>query len=274
MILLIQFLVSIIAAILYTFFLSSVTGFGVVLVFLLAFLIVFIGILLIILLVLLIILYTMKDNQYLDMRKHNYFNFIGKYIFHELFFVKVIVTGKENLPKNHRFVAMSNHIEYTDPIYIKQIYKDFPLAYISKESLFRYPILKTLLQKSGCIPITRIADRKAMTAILRAIKQVSEGQPMGIFPEGTRSYKNEMGPFKPGAFKVPLKAKADLSVSVMYDMHKIGHKRRFGVQKVYIHIFPLMKYEDFKDLDSVVLCEIVEKMMTEKLQEMNELYGS
>ena len=273
MILLIHIFLSIISAFLYTFFLSNVTGWWMIPVLILAFVIVFIIILMIILLILIIILYTMKDNQYLDMRKHNYFNFIGKYIFHELFFVKVIVTGKENLPTNNRFVAMSNHIEYTDPIYIKQIYKDFPLAYISKESLFRYPVLKTLLQKSGCIPITRIADRKAMTAILRAIKQVSEGQPMGIFPEGTRSYKNEMGPFKPGAFKVPLKAKADLSVSVMYDMHKIAHKRRFGVQKVYIHIFPLLKYEEFKDMDSVALCEKVEKMMTDKLQEMNQKYA-
>ncbi len=177
------------------------------------------------------------------------------YLFSFLYRTKLIVTGIENLPKNNNFVVFSNHIEYTDPLFIMQAYKKYPVGFVAKDPLFKIIILKNLLYSLGCIPLSRAVDRSALETMVKSIKQVKEGQPMGIFPEGTRSYRNDLIEFKPGAFKLPQKAKADISPVALFDMHELSKKWRIFPTKVYIHILPIVKYEDYKELDTAQLSD-------------------
>ncbi|MBN2539956.1 MAG: 1-acyl-sn-glycerol-3-phosphate acyltransferase [Bacilli bacterium] len=189
------------------------------------------------------------------------------YLFRFFYRVRLIVTGKENLPTNNNFVMYANHIEYTDPLFIKQVYGKFPLGFVSKEPLFKYPVLSTLLYSIGCIPITALADRSALKAILQAIKQVKEGQPMGIFPEGKRTYCNDLIEFKAGAFKLVQKAGADLSPVVLYNMHDLSKKWRIWPTKVYLHVLPLVPYETFKDKETATLSDEIYQLIDAKLDE-------
>ena len=200
--------------------------------------------------------------------KHYVTHFYNMYMFRFFYRVRLIVTGKENLPKNMNFVVYSNHIEYTDPLFIMQAYKRYPVGFVAKEPLFRFPVLRNLMYGAGCIPITRYADRRALQTIIKAIKQVKEGQPMGIFPEGKRTYQNELIEFKPGAFKLVQKAKADISPVCLYDMHELSlHKFRVFPVKVYLHILPVIPYEEHKDMDTVELSEHVYQVIETKLNE-------
>ena len=117
------------------------------------------------------------------MFKHHLLTFYSRYIYKVFYRVKVEVIGKEYLPKNNKFVVYSNHIEYSDPIYIKQVFNNHPVAFISKESLFKVKIIKMVLEGIGCIPISRVADKSALNSIVEGIKAVKNGQPFGIFPE-------------------------------------------------------------------------------------------
>lgn len=219
----------------------------------------------VILVFVLIIMLTQKVRKD-SLWKHQLLMVFSKYFFYSLLRVKVIVSGEENLPTNNRFVMYSNHIEYSDPFYIKQYYNHTSLSFVSKEPLFKYPILKNLLLGIGCIPIGRLADRKSLEAIIETIKVVKNGQPMGIFPEGKRSYSNTMGTFKPGAFKVAQKAKADISLVTLFDFHEINRKPiRIKKVKVYITILPLIKYEDIKDLDTITISDMAYKMIDKEL---------
>jgi 1-acyl-sn-glycerol-3-phosphate acyltransferase len=197
--------------------------------------------------------------------KHFFVKAVSRYMFRFFYRVRLITTGKENLPKDDNFVMYSNHIEYTDPIFIVQVYKKNPMAFVAKEPLFKYFGLKNLLLGMGCIPITKYADRSALKTILQAIKQVKEGQPMGVFPEGKRTYSNDLIAFKPGAFKVAQKGQADISPVCLYDMHKLNGRKGILPTKVYIHILPVIKYEDYKDMDSVALSKKVYNMIDEQL---------
>lgn len=214
---------------------------------------------------------TMKSDPK-SIKKHKMFNQYNYYIFNFLYRVKPIILGKENLPKDNNFVVYSNHIEYTDPLYIKQVYKDFPLAFVSKEELFKYPIIKHIVKSTGCVPLSRkLGDRQALEAILQAIKQVKNGQPMGLFPEGTRSHTNSLGEFKAGSFKLAQKAKANISIVVLYNMHKTIDIFKIMKVKVYLKVLPLIKYEDYKDLDTNSLSDLVYNKIAEELATLKEM---
>lgn len=192
------------------------------------------------------------------------------YLFRFFYRVRLKVTGQENLPKNNHFVVVSNHIEYSDPIFIMQAFHRFPIGYVAKDPLFKYPLLKNLMYSIGCVPISRFADRSALESILQAIKQVKNGQPMGIFPEGKRTYADTMIEFKPGAFKLAQKPKADIAPVVLYKMHDLSRKRRFLPTKVYLHILPVIKYDDYQSMDTVALSNHVYQLIRQKLDQYKE----
>jgi len=220
----------------------------------------------VVILIFIIIIFLTKNIDSRSIRKHNLLMMFSNYFFFSLLRVKVIAEGLENLPKDNHFVMYSNHIEYNDPFYIKKYYPNSNLAFVAKEPLYRFPILKTLLKSIGCIPIGRLADRRSLQSILKTIEQVKSGQAMGIFPEGKRSYSNDMGEFKPGAFKVATKAKADISLVAIYDFHEINrHMFRLRKVKVYLKVLPLIQYETIKDMDTVSISRMAREKIDEQL---------
>ncbi len=220
-----------------------------------------------------VFIYTTEKIDYRKLWKHQFANLYSIYMFRFYYRVRLIITGKENLPKNRNFVVYANHIEYTDPMYIMQAYNGFPMAFVAKEPLFKYPVLKNLMLGLGSMPITKYADRSALETILKAIKQVKNGMPMAIFPEGKRTYSNDFIEFKPGAFKLAQKAKADISPVCLYNMHELAKKRRFLPTKVYLHILPLIPYEDYKDMDSVQLSKKVYKIINDQMDQYKKQDG-
>ena len=227
----------------------------------------------VILWVLVIFIYATEKIDYRKVCKHRFAHLYSIYLFRFFYRCKLIVTGKENLPKDKNFVVYANHIEYTDPIYIMQAYRGFPMAFVAKEPLFKYPILKNLMIGLGNLPITKFADRSALETILKAIKKVKNGMPMGIFPEGKRTYSNDFIEFKPGAFKLAQKSKADISPVCLYDMHELSRKNRIIPTKVYLHILPIVKYEDYKDMDSVELSKTIYKIINDQMDKFKERSG-
>jgi 1-acyl-sn-glycerol-3-phosphate acyltransferase len=225
-----------------------------------------------VMLIFVIFIYTTEKWNSKSTFKHYFALTMNVYIFNFLFRVRPIISGKENLPKNNNFVVFSNHIAFSDPLYIMQAYRDRPLAFVAKDNLFKVPIIKNLIGGMGCVSISRTVTRDAMTAILESVKKVKNGQPMGIFPEGTRSYKNDLGEFKPGALKLATKAKADISPVCVYDMHKIARRFRILPIKVYIKVLPMIKYEDYKDLDSPTLSKKLYDITEEALNEFKAKY--
>ena len=218
------------------------------------------------LLLFVIFVYTTEKIDYRKHWKHKIANLISMYGFRFYNRVRLVTTGQENLPQDRNFVVFSNHIEYTDPLFIMQVYKKFPLAFIGKEPLFKIIGLKNLLRGLGNLPLSKYANRSALETILKAIKQVKGGMPMGVFPEAKRTYSNDLIEFKPGAFKLAQKAKADISPVCLYDMHKLSNKWRILPTKVYFKILPIIKYEDYKDLDSIALSKKVYKIINDQME--------
>jgi 1-acyl-sn-glycerol-3-phosphate acyltransferase len=185
--------------------------------------------------------------------------------------IKVTVTGMENMPKDNKFVFVSNHQENYDIMILLPTFKDHPICFIAKEPLFKAPIIGKWIGLLGNVPIGREADREAAMSIITGIKRYKAGVPFGIFPEGKRSFSNEMIEFKPGALKLAMKPKADILIGTLYDGPVIFKRFPWKRYDIRVHIHPLLKYEDYKDLNSHELSDKIKAVIQEKIDEFNEM---
>ncbi|MDS1029128.1 lysophospholipid acyltransferase family protein [Bacillota bacterium LX-D] len=118
---------------------------------------------------------------------------------------KVTVTGAENIPSQGSVVFISNHQGNFDiPILLGFI--DKPKAFIAKKELKKMPFISSWMRYMNCIFMDRSSARAGLKAIQEGIAVLRKGYSLVIFPEGTRSRGNQIGEFKPGSFKLALKA--------------------------------------------------------------------
>lgn len=81
-----------------------------------------------------------------------------------------------------------------------------PLAFVAKKELASLPLLSQWMKLSGCIFLDREDKRKQVAQVRETIQTLQQGQSLVIFPEGTRSGSDELGPFAKGSLNIALKA--------------------------------------------------------------------
>ncbi len=115
------------------------------------------------------------------------------------------VKGLENIPDDEPVIFVSNHQSLIDiKLSIAAIPRNF--SFISKDILFKIPILGKYMRTSGHIGIRRSDERKAYGTLSEVIKKLDGGKSIIFFPEGTRSENGELGKFKRGISMVILKS--------------------------------------------------------------------
>lgn len=118
--------------------------------------------------------------------------------------VKLTVTGEENVPKDRPVLYIANHLSFFDVILTYSRVPDLT-CYISKESIFKVPVLGEWMKRLYCLSLDRSDTRQGLKVILTAIDYIKEGISVFIFPEGTRSKDGTLGEFHAGSFKVATK---------------------------------------------------------------------
>lgn len=113
--------------------------------------------------------------------------------------VPVTVRGGEAVDWSGTFIVMANHQSYFD---IPVLYASLPRAcgMLAKKELFRLPVFRSAMKGVGCVPIDRSNRRQSLDSLREAAEQVRCGQPIVVFPEGTRSPDGRVYPLKKGAF--------------------------------------------------------------------------
>ena len=96
----------------------------------------------------------------------------------------LIVSGRENVPKNTPLIVVSNHLSYFDPP-IACVATDVHMCFMAKKELFQNPWLAKLITFYGAISINR--DKPSLSSIKLIKKAIQSGWSVSIFIEGTRS---------------------------------------------------------------------------------------
>ena len=111
----------------------------------------------------------------------------------------VRATGLEHVPRSGPVVLVVNHASYLDAIVLAAMLPR-PLAVLAKRELRERWITRVPLQRLGCAFVERfdvrasVQDAGCVEALLR------DGQPLGVYPEGTFGATPGLAPFHLGAF--------------------------------------------------------------------------
>ena len=117
--------------------------------------------------------------------------------------------GRENFPDSGGFVVVANHLTELDPITVAYpVYASGIMPrFLAKESLFRVPVVGTIIAKIGQVPVYRGTSR-AKDSLVAALAELDSGGAVIVYPEGTITLDTEMWPMRgrTGAARLALKA--------------------------------------------------------------------
>jgi 1-acyl-sn-glycerol-3-phosphate acyltransferase len=118
--------------------------------------------------------------------------------------------GSEHVPDGAAILAV-NHISYTDPLVIAHWVYDLPRRprFLAKDSLFRVPFVKSVLNGTGQIPVFR-GTRDASHALRAAREVLAQGHAVIIYPEGSTTKDPDLWPMlgKTGVARLALETGA------------------------------------------------------------------
>lgn len=132
------------------------------------------------------------------------------------------VLGKKRKPKG-KLILVSNHLATADPILLgahhnRQVYF-LGKSEFTKNSKF----VRTIFKWLGVISIDR--GKPDLMAIKQVLKRLNQGKTVGIYPEGTRNYKNEdIQPLKSGSVMFALKSDAPVVPMILWRRPKMFKK--------------------------------------------------
>lgn len=179
--------------------------------------------------------------------------------------IKIHVTGLENLPKENGYILFPNHQGLFDALAIIQTHEK-PLVTVMKKEIKDTILLKQIITILQAEVIDRDDIRQSLQVIMNMTRRVKTGENFIIFAEGTRSRQgNTLLNFKGGSFKSAMKAQCPIIPVALIDSYKAfdtGEIKRLTVQ---IHYLNPLYYDDYKDMKSTEIADIVAGMISKKI---------
>ncbi len=121
--------------------------------------------------------------------------------------VKILIKGKENIPKGEKFFIAASHQSMFETFYLQTIYNS--PVFILKRELLLIPIFGWYLKKIGSVSIKRNKITKDNLGFFDDVFQTvnNSNRPLIIFPQGTRVLPDERPKLKKGASRIYEKLK-------------------------------------------------------------------
>ena len=145
---------------------------------------------------------------------------------------------------------------------------DKPFTTVSKKEVKNLFVIKYIFKILQAKFIDRDDVRQSMKIMIEVTNDVKEGRNYLIFPEGTRSKNgNNIGPFKGGSFKSAMNAKCPIVPVAMIDAFKVFDTHSIKKVTVQIHYLKPLYYEDYKDMKSVEIADLVSERIKKTIAE-------
>lgn len=184
----------------------------------------------------------------------------------------VRLEGGEHVPARGAYILVSNHIHWYDPPAIEFALR-IPVRFMAKRELFAVPVIGFALRASGKFPVRRgEGDRRALET---ALSVLAAGQPVGFFPEGTRSKDLRLGRAKPGIAFLARRSGAPLLPVAVTGTRETG-LRLPPSRDVVVHVGPPFTVADVGGggLDDQALADrIMERVALLLPSHMRGVYG-
>ena len=175
--------------------------------------------------------------------------------------------GAENIPKEDGFMFFPNHQGLYDVLAIIEAC-DSTFGVVAKKEVENVPLLKQVFACTKSYMMDREDIRQSMQVILNVANDVKNGKNFLIFPEGTRSKNgNKIGDFKGGSFKAATRAKCPIVPVALIDSFKPFDTNTISSVTVQVHFLEPLYYEDYKDMKTTEIAELVQGRIQETINE-------
>ena len=183
------------------------------------------------------------------------------------------VTGLRNVPQSGPVIIASNHLSFSDSIFMPLVVPR-KVTFLAKSEYFTSPGIKGFIKKItfialGQVPVDRSGGRRSEAALLTGLDLLADGACIGIYPEGTRSPDGKLYKGRTGIARMAIESGAAIVPVAMFNTAEIQPTGQVvpKVQRVEM-IFgePLYYTGDTSDLK--VLREITDEIM-QKIQEIS-----
>lgn len=100
-----------------------------------------------------------------------------------------------------------------------------PFGWVAKAELARIPFLGHAIRFSPSVFIDRSHPKRSIETMRIAGQRIRDGLSVAIFPEGSRSFGPDLGPFKRGAFLLAIEAQVPLVPVTIVNAHHLFNEK-------------------------------------------------
>lgn len=190
------------------------------------------------------------------------------------------IRGIENVPTTGAAILASNHLSFSDSIFLPLMLRR-PVTFLAKSDYFTGKGIKGALSRwfftsTGQLPIDRSGGKASEASLNTGLQVLSEGNLLGIYPEGTRSPDGKLYRGRTGIARMVLEAKVPVIPVAMIDTEKvqpIGQKLP-RIRRVGVSIGAPLDFSRFEGMegDRIVLRAVTDEIMYELQKLSGQVY--
>ena len=181
---------------------------------------------------------------------------------------RVRVEGREKIDPNTAYVMVANHQSLLDILVLFRLFTHF--KWVSKIENFYVPCIGWNMSLNRYIKLRR-GDKESVDQMMAASEQaLREGNPIMMFPEGTRSADGRLKAFKHGAFTLAKRVGAPILPIVVEGTAAALPKRGFVLQgrhAIRIRVLDAIPYARVASLSVEAMTEHVRAIIAAELGE-------
>jgi 1-acyl-sn-glycerol-3-phosphate acyltransferase len=135
------------------------------------------------------------------------------------------VFNAERVPLSGPVILAANHASFLDPPLVGSgLHRD--INYLARKTLFRYPVLGSILRSVNAVPVDR--DGGGAAGLRAIMDRLEAGGAIILFPEGTRTRDGQLQPARSGVGLTVIKSTAPVvPVRVFGTYDAMGRHRGF-----------------------------------------------
>ena len=135
------------------------------------------------------------------------------------------VEGLENVPEEGPAILVSNHLSFSDSIFLPLVVPR-RVTFMAKSEYFTGRGIKgrltaSIFRGAGQVPVDRSGGRASHAALSTGMKALERGELLGIYPEGTRSPDGKLYRGRTGVARLALESGVPVVPVAMIDTEKI-----------------------------------------------------
>lgn len=208
------------------------------------------------------------SDNYSEEKHYRYLQYVVR-LMKKTCHIRTMVYGTENLPKEGGYIMYPNHQGKYDAYGIASVHEKPCTVVMDKAksyTIFVREVIDLLRGKR----LDKQDVKQSFSIIMEVSEEVKLGRRYIIFPEGgyDKEKKNTLIDFKAGCFKASQKSKTPIVPVVLVDSYKALDTSILGTVTTQVHFLEPIPYEEYKDLKTNRIADLVKERIQEKLDEV------